>query len=158
MGEEDERAPEDAAEQRQHEMARRTEETLAGVREDLGEQTYPASAEEVAAMYADQPSDLPNETEWVATALERIDTSFEDEQAAYEALVTVFEEGQHVGIRSDAKGPEPPYQDAGAETQRTPGEEREAVDSEQDESTVKTSKEHARRDLREEESPEDEER
>lgn len=108
----------DEAAERQHERTERVEEVLAGVREDLGDHTYPVNSEEVAATYADQPIDLPNETEWVESALRRIDERFEDEEAAYGALVTVFEQGEHLDERSGARGPQPPYWDEErAETQ-----------------------------------------
>jgi hypothetical protein len=134
----------DAAQQRQHERTENVEETLAGVREDLGEQTYPVNSEQVAAMYADQPTDLPNETEWIESALSRIDESFEDEEAAYEALVTVFERGEHLEIRSDAKGPEPPYwSEERAETQHE--FEDDPIPDTGYESSVERSQERARR-------------
>lgn len=142
----------DEPEERQAELAETVESILAGVREDLGDQTYPVSSEQVAAMYADRPQDLPNETEWIETAISRIDTSFEDEQAAYEALVTIFERGQHLDIRSDSKGPEPPYwEEERVDTAHDPSEDRDPINAPGYDSAVEESHERAREALTEEE-------
>jgi hypothetical protein len=94
MGDTDE--VDDAAEARQHERATSVEGILAEVREDLGRQSYPTTSEELATTYADSAMDLPNETESIASAFDRIDDRFEEPGEAYEALVREFEDGNLV--------------------------------------------------------------
>lgn len=150
MGDENSGSVRDGAVERRRERTARVEDVLARVREDLGDQTYPVSSEEVAATYADQPTDLPNETEWVESALRRIDESYGDEEAAYEALVTVFEEGQHRDVRPNAEGPEPPYwSEERAETghefrENAPAEEEDPNEGDPTESSVVRSQRRAR--------------
>lgn len=91
----------DNATERKHERASSVEDILSTVREDLGDQTYPTTSEELSARYADEPLDAPNETESLASAFDRIDESFEDAETAYDALVTEFERGEYTGRRTD---------------------------------------------------------
>jgi hypothetical protein len=87
----------DAAEARQHERASTVEEILSEVREDLGEQSYPTTSEDLAATYGDSPTELPNETESLGSAFDRMDDRFENAEEAYEALVREFERGDAAG-------------------------------------------------------------
>jgi len=80
-------------EARSHERAATVEEILSTVRADLGRQDYPTTSEELAATYAADPSELPNETESIGSVFDRLDDRFEDAEAAYRALVTEFEGG-----------------------------------------------------------------
>jgi len=86
----------DAAEARQHERASTVEDILSEVREDLGNQSYPTTSEDLAATYGEGPTELPNETESLGSAFDRMDDRFEDPDEAYEALVTEFEGGEFV--------------------------------------------------------------
>ena len=95
MGDPDE--VDDAAEARQHERASTVEDILSDVREDLGRQSYPTTSEDLAATYADSPTELPNETESLGSAFDRMDDRFEDAEEAYEALLTEFERGDSAG-------------------------------------------------------------
>ncbi|MFC6940534.1 hypothetical protein ACFQE8_11260 [Salinirubellus sp. GCM10025818] len=102
MGDADE--VDDAAEERQHERATAVENVLSEVREDLGRQSYPTNSEDLASTYADTPIDLPNETESIGSAFDRIDDRFEGPEEAYEALADEFEGGEFVdaGVRGTA--------------------------------------------------------
>ena len=71
MGDPDE--VDDAAEERQHERAAAVEDVLSEIRGDLGRQSYPTNSEDLASTYADTPIDLPNETESIGSAFDRID-------------------------------------------------------------------------------------
>jgi len=52
-----------------------------------GEQKYPTTSEELAAEHADQPLDLPNETESLGSVFDRLkDERFESVEDAREAL------------------------------------------------------------------------
>jgi ATP-dependent Zn protease len=88
---------EDAAEARQHERASTVEDILSDVREDLGRQSYPTTSEDLAATYAGSLIGLPNETESLGSAFDRMDDRFEDAEEAYEALLTEFEGGDSAG-------------------------------------------------------------
>ncbi|QLG64222.1 DUF5789 family protein [Halorarum salinum] len=110
----------DAAERRQSQRAESVEDTLEAVRADLGTHQYPVNSEDLAAYYADDPTDLPNETESLGSAFGRLDRSFEDPDEAYEALVSEFEEGRLEG-RDDDPGGENPTWDEGRAT--GPGED-----------------------------------
>lgn len=93
----------DAAEQRQHERAETVEDVLADVREDLGNRKYPVTSEELSTAYDDRPIDLPNETESLGSVFRRIDETFDDDEAAYDAVITELE-GEGMADRS--VGPE----------------------------------------------------
>ena len=123
MAEDDRESVQESANDRRSERTDTVENILATVREDLGDQKYPVSSEELSAYYANGPRDVANETEWIESAFDRIDNSFEDAQEAYEALVTEFEQGDHLDIRSDAIGHEPPYESAERASTQEPGED-----------------------------------
>ncbi|QLG29674.1 hypothetical protein HUG10_18885 (plasmid) [Halorarum halophilum] len=107
----------DAAERRQSERADSVERTMEAVEEDLGTHQYPVSSEDLSAYYADDPIDLPNETESLGSAFGRLDRSFEDPDEAYEALVSEFEEGRLEG-RDEELAAEEPTWDEGRATGR----------------------------------------
>lgn len=100
----------DAAERRKHERAESVESTLEAVQADLGTHQYPVTSEELSAYYADDPTDLPNETESLGSAFGRLDRSFEDPEEAYRALVSEFDEGRLEG-EDDAPGAAAPAWD-----------------------------------------------
>lgn len=105
MAEEDRDGPQDSAEQRKHEMAEHTEEILTAVREDLGDQKYPVTSEELSTRYANRPLDLPNETESLGSVFDRVDQSeFEDAEQVIEAISTEIEVGEHLGERRETAG------------------------------------------------------
>ena len=107
----------DAAERRKSERADSVERTMEAVQEDLGTHQYPVTSEELSAYYADDPTDLPNETESLGSAFGRLDRSFEDPDEAYEALVSEFEEGRLEG-RDEELAAENPTWDEGRATGR----------------------------------------
>ena len=133
----------DAAAERQRERADHVEDALAAVREDLGEEKYPVSSEELAATYADQAIDLPNETETLGSVFDRIDEQFEDERAVYEAVVRELEAEERFPVDAEAADEPPPtWSEERAETQH---EFREApFDDDDYESSVERSRERAR--------------
>lgn len=128
MGDTDE--AEDAAEARQHERASSVEEILSEVREDLGTRSYPTTSEDLASTYADTPLDLPNETESIGSAFDRIDDRFEDSDEAYEALVREYEEGDLVNGETGAQTPEEraAWTDEGGEAEEIEGERQRSVE------------------------------
>lgn len=79
------------------------EDVLASVRDDLGSRSYPTTSEELAATYADGSTDLPNETESIGSAFDRLDEQFDDADEAYRALVAEFEDGAYRTARPDAE-------------------------------------------------------
>jgi hypothetical protein len=95
MSENDPDDVQDAAAERQADRAATVEETLTAVRDDLGEQSYPVSSEELGARYGTDPEAVANETEWVGSAFDRMDEQFADEGEAYDALETAYEAGDH---------------------------------------------------------------
>ncbi|PSQ10454.1 hypothetical protein BRC93_09575 [Halobacteriales archaeon QS_5_70_15] len=52
----------------------------------LEDRSYPVSSAELGAEYADQPIDLPNETETVGDVFDRLDQEFDSAAEAREAL------------------------------------------------------------------------
>lgn len=104
----------DAAERRKHERATSVEDTLEAVRGDLGTHQYPVNSEDLAAYYADDPIDLPNETESLGSAFGRLDRSFADADEAYEALVSEFEEGRLAGRDADPAAENPTWDEGRA--------------------------------------------
>jgi hypothetical protein len=139
-------AAQDAAERRQHDRAEHVAEALAGVRSDLEGREYPVSSEELAATYADQPIDLPNETESIGSVFQRIEDSFEDERAAFDALITEMNADDRLGDRGDVRAAEPAtWSEERAETQHEFEEAREKpIDEEDYESSVVRSRERDR--------------
>lgn len=75
---------------------------LVDVREDLGEQSYPTTSEQLASTYADGPIDLPNETESLDSAFDRMNDTFENAEEAYRALLSEFEGGTYHDARAEA--------------------------------------------------------
>ena len=133
---------EDAAQQRQHERTEGVEGTLAEVREDLGNRKYPVSSEELSAAYADEPIDLPNETESLGSVFRRLDETFEDEEAAYDAVITELDD-EELAARSDGPGTETAtWSEERAETQHE--FEDDPIPDEDYESSVERSRERAR--------------
>ena len=133
----------DSALDRKHERADSVEDILESVRRDLGTHRYPVSSEELATEYADRPMDLPNETESLGSVFDRVDGDFEDEAAAFEAVATEIDRGDHDETRFDSPSEGPPYWDSetAASDERS---EQESVDNEFYDSTPQQSKEHAR--------------
>ncbi|WP_132059210.1 DUF5789 family protein [Halorussus amylolyticus] len=87
------------ARERQRERAESVEETLGEAGRMLGEHKYPATSEELAAEYGDQPLDLTNETESLGSVFDRlVDERFESAEEAREAV--------YGEITGDAAGPE----------------------------------------------------
>ncbi|MFC3957936.1 hypothetical protein [Halovivax cerinus] len=63
---------EDRIDARKHERAARTESVLADVERHLGELEYPVTGEELSREYATGAMDLPNETESLGSAFDRL--------------------------------------------------------------------------------------
>lgn len=77
----------DRAESRKSERADRTESVLEDVESHLGGLEYPVTGEELAAEYATDPIDLPNETESLGSVFDRLaNEEFESPEAAREAI------------------------------------------------------------------------
>lgn len=75
------------AKRRQHERTEHVEKILSRADDLLGEQKYPTTSEELATEYADEPLDLPNETESLGSVFDRlVDERFETPEDAREAL------------------------------------------------------------------------
>ncbi|WP_248515807.1 DUF5789 family protein [Salinarchaeum laminariae] len=87
---------------RKNERESSIEDVFASVRADLGERSYPTTSEELAGTYADGSIDLPNETESLDSAFDRMDDQFEDAEAAYRAFLSEFEDGAYRDLRPDA--------------------------------------------------------
>lgn len=90
--------PEDVSERsREHRDDRESsiEDVLVDVRDDLGRQQYPTTGDDLAATYADEPTDLPNETESLGSAFDRIDDQFGDADEAFAAFLAEFEGGAY---------------------------------------------------------------
>ncbi|QLK27024.1 hypothetical protein HYG81_05285 [Natrinema zhouii] len=76
----------DRAEQRKSERADRTESILEDIERHLGEMEYPVTSEELASEYADQPIDMPNETESLGSVFDRLaDEEYDSPEAVREA-------------------------------------------------------------------------
>jgi hypothetical protein len=78
------------------------EDVLADVRDDLGRRSYPTTSEDLAATYADEPTDLPNETESLGSAFDWIDDQFGDADEAFAAFLAEFERGAYAEGCADA--------------------------------------------------------
>lgn len=77
----------DRAERRAHERAEHVESILEHAGDLLGEHEYPTTSEELATEYADEPLDLPNETESLGSVFDRlVDERFDSAAEAREAL------------------------------------------------------------------------
>ena len=87
------------ARERQRERTESVEDMLGEAGQMLGEHKYPATSEELATEYGDQPLDLQNETESLGSVFDRlVDERFESAEEAREA---VYDE-----ITGEAGGPE----------------------------------------------------
>jgi hypothetical protein len=87
------------ARERQRERTESVEDILGEAGQMLGEHKYPATSEELAAEYGDQPLDLQNETESLGSVFDRlVDERFESADEAREAV--------YGEITGDAGGPE----------------------------------------------------
>ncbi|WP_455449283.1 DUF5789 family protein [Natrinema thermotolerans] len=76
----------DSAERRKAERADNTESILEAVERDLGELEYPVTSEELATEYADDPIDMPNETESLGSVFDRLaGEQFDSPEAVREA-------------------------------------------------------------------------
>jgi len=117
MGEDDRESVQESAEQRKNERAEEVESLLSDVREDLGDHKYPVSSEEIAAEYANEPSGLKNETESIGSVFRRLDETFEDEEAAYEAFASEFATDDPASRQASASTG-PPYWDEDRVTNR----------------------------------------
>ena len=83
--------PMDSASERQHERAEHTENIISTMEIDFGRHEYPISSEELAMEYADQPTDLTNETESLGSVFDRLtnqkyDTPEEVRESLYNEL------------------------------------------------------------------------
>lgn len=77
----------DSAEGRQHDRAERVQDALDRAEDLLSEHKYPTTSEELATEYAEEPLDLPNETESLGSVFDRIvDERFESVEEAREAM------------------------------------------------------------------------
>lgn len=77
----------DRAEQRKAERAEHTESILDDVERDLGAIEYPVSSEELATEYANEPIDMPNETESLGSVFDRLaGEEFESAEEVREAV------------------------------------------------------------------------
>ncbi|MFB6172672.1 MAG: hypothetical protein ABEJ23_09075 [Haloarculaceae archaeon] len=85
------------ARDRQHERADHVEHILAADEADLADHPYPTSSEDLATRYADQPLDLPNETETLGDVFDRLpDERYETPAEAREALYNALS-GEEAG-------------------------------------------------------------
>lgn len=77
----------DSAERRQRDRTDHVERVLDRAEEVLRDHKYPVTSEELATEYADQPLDLPNETESMGSVFDRVvDEEFESAEQAREAM------------------------------------------------------------------------
>lgn len=77
----------DRAESRQSERADSAESILESVERDLGSLEYPVSSEELAAEYATDPIDMPNETESLGSVFDRLaGEQYDSPEAVREAV------------------------------------------------------------------------
>ena len=75
------------ARERQRERTESVEDILGQAGKMLGEHKYPATSEELANEYGDQPLDLQNETESLGSVFDRlVDERFESADEAREAV------------------------------------------------------------------------
>ena len=87
MTEEDRERVQESAKRRQHDRTESVEGMLSRADELLGEHKYPTTSEELATEYADEPIDLPNETESLGSVFDRlVDERFESAEEAREAM------------------------------------------------------------------------
>src|SRR6056297_1861097 len=85
--------------ERQRERTESVEEMLGEAGQMLGEHKYPATSEELAIEYGDQPLDLGNETESLGSVFDRlVDERFDSADEAREAIYNE--------LTGEASGPE----------------------------------------------------
>ena len=81
---------EDRSRERKHDRAESVERIMDSVADDLGGRKYPVRSEELAKEYADQPIDMPNETESLGSVFDRLTNEgqeeFDDAQEVREAI------------------------------------------------------------------------
>ncbi|WP_122088515.1 DUF5789 family protein [Halalkalicoccus subterraneus] len=85
----EDRDPQESARERQRERAETAESAAADDQfgEMLSEHKYPATSEELAADYGQEPIDMPNETESMGSVFDRLEGErFETAEEAEEAL------------------------------------------------------------------------
>ena len=78
--------PEDRARDRKHDRAEHVEQILDEVETDVRDRKYPVRSEELATDYADQPIDLPNETESMGSVFRRLEDEYDTPKEVREAL------------------------------------------------------------------------
>lgn len=98
MADEDPERVDRKAAKRQSDRAEIVEGILDDVETDLGDSKYPVRSEELAETYADQPIDLPNETESLGDVFDRLGQEFDSREDIREAL--------YGEVTGDAAGPE----------------------------------------------------
>ena len=76
----------DRARERQHDRAEHVENILDEVETDVSDRKYPVRSEELATEYADQPLDMPNETESMGSVFDRLDDEYDTPEEIREAL------------------------------------------------------------------------
>ena len=82
----DEERADDRARERQHERTEHVENILDEVETDARDRKYPVRSEELATEYADQPIDMPNETESMGSVFRRLDDEYDTPEEIREAL------------------------------------------------------------------------
>lgn len=87
MAEDQDKNPIESARDRKHERAEHTEHILAEAEELLHAHDYPTNAAELAEEYANQPADLPTDTESMGDVFDRLSGQFDTAQEAREALL-----------------------------------------------------------------------
>lgn len=78
--------PDDRARDRKHERAEHVEGILDEVEANVRDRKYPVRSEELATEYADQPLDMPNETESMGSVFRRLDEEYDSPKEIREAL------------------------------------------------------------------------
>jgi hypothetical protein len=76
----------DRARERKHDRAEHVENILDDVEADVSDRQYPVRSEELATEYADQPIDMPNETESMGSVFDRLDDEYDTPEEVREAL------------------------------------------------------------------------
>lgn len=87
----------DHARDRQRERTEHVENILDEVETDVRDRKYPVRSEELATEYADQPLDMPNETESMGSVFDRLDDEYDSAEEIREAL--------HGELTGEAGGP-----------------------------------------------------
>jgi hypothetical protein len=82
----DDRRDTDRSRQRKHDRAEHVENILDEVEGDVSDRQYPVRSEELATEYADQPLDMPNETESMGSVFDRLDDEYDTPKEIREAL------------------------------------------------------------------------